>query len=525
MIFDLFFKGDAMSKPSRRLHRQWLNEKKLERRKAAKRLKQQQASAGLDPKARPTISNGTSAWKTVEEEKEARQVAVEEKLKMYRAVLPTLLKRFNKIADPRNPKTIKHKLTVLMLYGILAFAYHMTSRREANREMTLPMFRENLRLMFPELESLPHQDTLNRLLARIDVTKIEDALLELIQHFIRNKKFQRYLLFNSYYPIAIDGTQKMVRDWCWEEGCLERQVQCKEPDGTMSTRPQYYVYVLEASLAFANGLTIPLMSEFLSYTEGDQQTNKQDCEQKAFQRLAPRLKKLFPRLPIMLLLDGLYPNGTILQLCRRLHWQYMIVLQDGSLPSVWEEVEGLRKLQTHNFLNQTWGNRRQRFWWVNEIEYYYGENHRKKHVVHVVICEESWEEVDLESAQIVRKHSKHAWLSSEPLSRENVHERCNLGARHRWGIESSFLVEKCQGYEYEHCFSYNWNAMKGYHFLMRLGHLINVLAHNTELLAKLVRQRGVRGLIRFLRETCAAPWLDAVRIQQVLDSPCQIRLL
>jgi hypothetical protein len=185
----------------------------------------------------------------------------------------------------------------------------------------------------------------------------------------------------------------------------------------------------------------------------------------------------------------------------------------------------LRKLQAHNFLDRTWGNRRQHFWWVNDIEYCFSDNRRKKQTVHVVICEENWEEVDLESAQIVRKHSKHAWLSSEPLSRQNVHERCNLGARHGWGIESNFLVEKCQGYQYEHCFSYNWTAMKGYHFLMHLGHLINILALNTELLAKLVIQRGVRGLIRFLRETCAAPWLNAARIRHVIDSPCQIRLL
>jgi hypothetical protein len=48
------------------------------------------------------------------------------------------------------------------------------------------------------------------------------------------------------------------------------------------------------------------------------------------------------------------------------------------------------------------------------------------------------------------------------------------------------------GPEYEHCFSYNWNAMKGYHFLMRLAHLINILALNTELLAKLVLKRRAR---------------------------------
>jgi hypothetical protein len=514
-----------MSKPSRRLNRQKLNEKKKELRLAAKKLRQYRTEEGLASKTERNISNGTSALKTVEEEKETRQAAVEEKLKIYRSALPTLLKRFNKIKDPRNPKTIRHKLTVLILHGILAFAYHMASRREANREMTMPRFRENLRLMFPEMESVPHQDTLNRLLSRIDVDRIEDALLELIQRLIRNKKFHRYLLFNSWYPVAIDGSQKMTRDWLWDEGCLERKIKGKESDDASDARLQYYVYVLESNLAFANGLTIPLMSEFLNYAEGDQQESKQDCELKAFQRLAKRLKEQFPRLPIVLLLDGLYPNGPVLELCRRYHWQYMIVLKDGSLPSVWEEVEGLRKLQTQNYFDQTWGDRKQHFWWVSDIEYYYGENYRRKQTVHVVICEESWYEVDRESTQIVEKRSKHAWLSSEPLSRQNVHERCNLGARHRWGIESNFLIEKHHGYKYEHCFSYNWTAMKGYHFLMRLGHLINILAQNTELLAKLALQRGVRGLIRFIRETCAGPWLDAKRIQQIINSPCQIRLL
>jgi hypothetical protein len=36
------------------------------------------------------------------------------------------------------------------------------------------------------------------------------------------------------------------------------------------------------------------------------------------------------------------------------------------------------------------------------------------------------------------------------------------------GIKTSLRVEKCQGYHYEHAFSYTWNAMKGYHYLMRL---------------------------------------------------------
>lgn len=76
----------------------------------------------------------------------------------------------------------------------------------------------------------------------------------------------------------------------------------------------------------------------------------------------------------------------------------------------------------------------------------------------------------------MEKRSRHAWLSSEPLAKENLQERCDLGARHRWAIEEAILVKKHQGYHYEHLFSFNWNAMKGYHYLMHLGHALNVLA-------------------------------------------------
>jgi hypothetical protein len=122
-----------MSKVSRRPGREERKRKKRARRQAAQELRQRQAAAGLERPPRGTISNGKSAWKTVEEEHQARQEAVEAQLQAYRSVLPTLLKRLGKIRDPRNPRTIRHKSTVLLLYGILLFVFQMASRREANR--------------------------------------------------------------------------------------------------------------------------------------------------------------------------------------------------------------------------------------------------------------------------------------------------------------------------------------------------------------------------------------------------------
>ncbi len=201
----------------------------------------------------------------------------------------------------------------------------------------------------------------------------------------------------------------------------------------------------------------------------------------------------------------------------------MIVLQDDSLPSVWEEYEGLRKLEPGQQARRKWGNRRQYFRWVNDIEYRYGPNQRKKQLVHVVVCEERWEEIDAEG-NTVEKRSRHAWLSSEPLTKENLHERCNLGARHRWGIEEMILAEKHHGYEYEHLFSFNWNAMKGYHYLMHLGHALNVLAQYSEQLLAIVASKGVRAFIKYIRDSLLHPWLDPQRLHERLHPDPQLRL-
>ena len=172
------------------------------------------------------------------------------------------------VQDSRSEESEENQIQTDGAYDLRHFVFQMSSRREANRKMSLPMFIENLKQLFPEFEELPHNDTLMRLLERIDISEIEKAQLDMANSLIRKKKFIRYLI-NGRYPVAIDGTQKFVRSYLWSEECLEHKV--KKSD---SRKKQYYVYVLEASLAFHNGMTIPLMSEFLSYTEGDTDTNK-----------------------------------------------------------------------------------------------------------------------------------------------------------------------------------------------------------------------------------------------------------
>jgi hypothetical protein len=425
-----------------------IKERRQRRREAQAALLEKALAAGLERATNPSVSNRLCPHASLSEEQAEREEVVVRFLDAIRAQLPALLASLAQIQDPRDPKKITHQLTMALLYGILCFVLQIASRREANRELTGPVLLGHLRELFPEMDSLPHQDTLNRILSLIEVEALQEAHVQMIRRLVRNRKFERWLL-DGYYPIAIDGTQKVAR----REQISQEWLQRRRNAGTDKEYTQYYVYILEASLAFPNGLTLPLMSEFLNYAEGDTDTGKQDCELKAFHRLAKRIKAAFPKLPILLLLDGLYPNGPVMQTCRANRWQFMAVLKDDALPNVWAEYEGLRQLEPDQQADRTWGNRHQHFQWVNDIEHCFGKNQRNKQLVHLVVCEERWQEVDADG-NTVEKRSRHAWLSSEPLKRSNLHLRCNLGARHRWSIEEMLLVEKHHGYQYEHYSAY-----------------------------------------------------------------------
>ncbi len=67
--------------------------------------------------------------------------------------------------------------------------------------------------------------------------------------------------------------------------------------------------------------------------------------------------------------------------------------------------------------------------------------------------------------------------------------------------------------------------MEGYHYLMKIGRLLNVLAANSELLVDEVERLGIRGFIEFLKRACAGALLDGDGIRRAASARRQWRLL
>ena len=494
---------DGQIRKASKKKRHALSKGREKRRRAAQRVLQMRRNLGLKPSRRSTPSNLKAPMgETPREEADGRFELSVEHAEMIRVNLPVLLGHIKHIRDPRDPRKIKHSLTCLMLFGILHFVYQMSSRREANRKMTGAEFADKLKTFFPEFDSVPHADTLARLLKRIDPAEIEGAHIALINKLLKNKVFKKRIL-DGYLTIAIDGTQKMSSDRQWAEEQLQHEIGV---DDKKSVR--FSVYVVEANIVLP-GLCLPLLSEFLTFDDGDPESDKQDCELKAFRRIVARLKQAMPKRGIRLVLDGLYPNGPTMRLCRDTGWDFMIVLKDKSLPSLWQDYEGLRSLNAHGTHKRSWRGREQHFEFINDIEYSY-DSPAKRIKVHMVVCYEYWPFVN-DDDEVDYMTSKHAWISSKPLSERNLHQRCNLSARGRWQIEEAILDEKHRGYTYEHVYSYDWNAMKAFHYLMRLSHLLNTLALASHGIATFVNRLGIKGFFEILTSTVAAMTFDAYR--------------
>lgn len=449
--------------------------------------------------------------KTIAGEQQFREDAAQAQIKVWRNLLPNLLKKLNKIPDLRSPNKLKHKVSTLMLMGILLFVMRLSSLREMDKTFSKPRFQETLYKVFPELVSMPHSSTISRFLEHTDPLRIEEATVLMIKDLLRKKKFQKFYILR-HLPISIDGVQKVVRNGTlYDENWLERTIK-----STTGEDIQKYVYLLEMNITLHNGLTIPLMSEFLFY-EGNPNIGKQDCELVAFERLIERAKKYFKRQNIVIMLDKLYANDNVISSLNKLLWKFIIVLPSHKLKKINDQI----KQQKGNEIlipGQPKFRGRKQEWLISN-----GIRTKRGHMIDAVSCLESWKEVDKDSGEIATKFSEHRWITNFNISLNMLHEFANLGARKRWLIEDSNNTEKNKGYSYKHMFSYDWNAMRCYHYLMRLGHALNALSEFAKHLKQLIKDFGCGFILKLIRETLEHPWLCFDWIDEVINSDVKLQ--
>jgi hypothetical protein len=249
--------------------------------------------------------------------------------------------------------------------------------------------------------------------------------------------------------------------------------------------------VLEAKLVTSSGLAISLATEFIENLPG-RDFEKQDCEQKAFSRLAAKIKQYFPRLPICILADGLYPNKNVFSICRQCNWGFIITLKDGNLKTFHQEVELLKGIQKEREVYRADKTTRTKlkYKYLNDIEY-------EGHNYSWVWCEETktWVSDKQEETQ------RFVYITNIKQTADIVVSTAN-GGRLRWKIENEgFNTQKNLGYELEHKFSrVSYTALQNYYQLLQIAHMINQFVEKSAEVTKLMGEHS--------KQTITALWKD-----------------
>jgi len=385
----------------------------------------------------------------------------------------------------------------LICSALLMFLMGLGSRRQFRFESATGPFVQNLNtLAQSRVETAPHDDTIVYYLEQVDPAHAERLPPAIVRRLIRMKALDHARL-SGMFTVVIDGTGQLFFHARHCEHCLTKTL----ADG----RVLYFHHVLEAKLVTPEGYAFSLATEFIENM--NPAAKKQDCELKAFVRLAETLKRHFPQLPLLLLGDALYANQTVFAICRVNNWRFIFTFKAGSLPGLFAEYETLRDLEPKNRVEHREGPVLQRFAWVNDLEY---EGHR----LAAFECRETGQD----------KEHYFAWITDLKVGCASVVTLANRGGRLRWKIENEgFNIQKNGGYELEHAYSQNENAGKSFYFLLQVAHALNQLMIKGGLLGDFARTFGsIRNYLRRLAESLRHVRIDppdpASPAPRVLDS-------
>jgi hypothetical protein len=402
--------------------------------------------------------------------------------------------RFNellaRLADPRDPVLTDYGVPALVWTAILMFVCRLGARRQIHHRLNLPTVAAYLgRLACQALHRVPHGDTVADLVGVLLVEELAGLRTALVRSLIERRMLEGLRLLGTDYLITLDGTGHLALGDTpskFTEGCLTQKLS----DG----RTFYYRYVLEAKLVARSSLALSVGTEFVENLRREGQSDddyKQDCELKGAYRLLPRLKDHFPQLSICLLLDGLYANEPIFALCQKHHWHFIIVLKEGSLPSVYGEFHRLIPERPDQTRTHHTKDARQDIRWVNDIAY-------QGRTLHVLEC--------VETPNDGSEPTTWLWVTNIPITRENAIPLANSGGRQRWRTENEgFNVQKNGGYAMEHAYAKDPTAAKNFYLLLQIAHTFVQLFER-----RVGGKRDIKARLGSLRNL-AADLLEALR--------------
>ena len=381
------------------------------------------------------------------------------------------------IHDRRNQDLITYSKQSIMMCALAIFFFRMESGNKYDDKCHDEDEKYSIKNMAkfidaPE-ERVPVIKTIEKFLKNLEEKSVNDLMVAFFKDLQRSKFFQQHpqIMPGDFFLLAADcihthtydhphHTDKDGNNDC--DCCLKRVYN----KGTENEKIRWLHNTLVFSFVFMGGLKIPVYrypihaKQIVNLESTSEDMHKQQCELVALKAALPIIREMFPKMKIVLLLDGLYANRPVIRLATEQRCGYIIVRKDSTLPLLAKECDERVANPNHkkNCIKKHKGSHEgwlidQKYEWFNTM--YLGED-ASTNVLRF------WETRTKEGLE--PKSYKCEWLFSWRLSAKTC-EFAARQARARWEEEDIFNSLKNRGFNFKHDYSrdprscFNWQGL------------------------------------------------------------------
>jgi hypothetical protein len=372
------------------------------------------------------------------------------------------------IQDSRDQQLIKYSKESIMMSALAIFLFRIGSGNkfdEKTHDNDEKYSKANIAKFIEAPESqIPVIKTLEKFLSSLEKNSINQLMIVFFKDLQNSKFFVQHpqIMPGDFFLLAIDCVHTHTYNHPHHvdtkgnndcECCLKRV----HNKGTDEEYVQWQHLNLIFSFVFMGGLKIPIYSypihakQITNLESLSENAYKQESELVGLKMALPVIRKAFPKMKIVLLLDGLYANRPVIRLAEKLRCGYIIVRKEACLPLLAKECDECVQTLNHR-KNCTKKTKKMYKGWLIEREYewfnskYLGEG-VSTNVLRFIEIRTNEEEKKVECY-------KCEWLCSWRLSGNNC-ENSALQARSRWEIEDLFQSLKQRGFRLKHDYSRN----------------------------------------------------------------------
>jgi hypothetical protein len=356
--------------------------------------------------------------------------------------------RFRQIADQEQDGV------VLPLVDALLSAFAMFSLKDPSLlAFDARRHDRNLQNLYG-IGQVPSDTHMRELLDPLDPEQLRPAFGDVFRQLQRGKALEGLVFYQGCYLLLLDGTGYFSSQKIHCESCLQK---VNKHTGEVTYQHQ----LLGAVLAHPDHHeVIPLAPEPIVQQDG---STKNDCERNAAKRLLRKIRQEHPRLPLIVVEDGLASNAPHIRELKAWGMHFILGVKPGDHPFLFAEV--ITAFEEDR---------------VTTIGWKAGDAHCELSFVNGVSLNESNPDIVVNVLQYgeygpdgeVRK--LFSWVTDLRITRGNARLLVR-GGRARWKIENeTFNTLKNQGYHYEHNYGHGQQHLSVvFALLMMLAFLVD----------------------------------------------------